>query len=251
MHARSNDGKSPTLYIFPHAGGTAKDYVAFSREFSGDLKRIAVQYPGQNDRYGLPPLESIPGLADEVFAMMKPTAPIGDPVIFFGHSMGGMLAFEVALRFQSAGYRILALFVSATSAPGHIRYKQLEGFSDNEMLDLVARATGTNPDFFADEEFRVGVLPTLRAVRAIAGYTCPRRQNYRAQFMRTSGIRIGLPPEKTWSRGVTERLANSRSASSQGIISISTTICQSSSATSRTGHSSSSTKLSCDKLSTT
>ncbi|POY03818.1 thioesterase, partial [Mycobacterium kansasii] len=173
MHARSNDGKSPTLYIFPHAGGTAKDYVAFSREFSGDLKRIAVQYPGQNDRYGLPPLESIPGLADEVFAMMKPTAPIGDPVIFFGHSMGGMLAFEVALRFQSAGYRILALFVSATSAPGHIRYKQLEGFSDNEMLDLVARATGTNPDFFADEEFRVGVLPTLRAVRAIAGYTCP------------------------------------------------------------------------------
>ncbi|KZS58422.1 thioesterase [Mycobacterium kansasii] len=173
MHARSNDGKSPTLYIFPHAGGTAKDYVAFSREFSGDLKRIAVQYPGQNDRSGLPPLESIPGLADEVFAMMKPTAPIGDPVIFFGHSMGGMLAFEVALRFQSAGYRILALFVSATSAPGHIRYKQLEGFSDNEMLDLVARATGTNPDFFADEEFRVGVLPTLRAVRAIAGYTCP------------------------------------------------------------------------------
>ncbi|MGV7443806.1 MULTISPECIES: thioesterase II family protein [Mycobacterium] len=173
MHARSNDGKSPTLYIFPHAGGTAKDYVAFSREFSGDLKRIAVQYPGQNDRYGLPPLESIPGLADEVFAMMKPTAPIGDPVIFFGHSMGGMLAFEVALRFQSAGYRILALFVSATSAPGHIRYKQLEGFSDNEMLDLVARATGTNPDFFDDEEFRVGVLPTLRAVRAIAGYTCP------------------------------------------------------------------------------
>ncbi|KZS80876.1 thioesterase [Mycobacterium persicum] len=137
------------------------------------MKRIAVQYPGQNDRYGLPPLESIPGLADEVFAMMKPTAPIGDPVIFFGHSMGGMLAFEVALRFQSAGYRILALFVSATSAPGHIRYKQLEGFSDNEMLDLVARATGTNPDFFDDEEFRVGVLPTLRAVRAIAGYTCP------------------------------------------------------------------------------
>ncbi|OOK81867.1 alpha/beta hydrolase fold family protein [Mycobacterium kansasii] len=172
MHARSNDGKSPTLYIFPHAGGTAKDYVAFSREFSGDLKRIAVQYPGQNDRYGLPPLESIPGLADEVFAMMKPTAPIGDPVIFFGHSMGGMLAFEVALRFQSAGYRILALFVSATSAPGHIRYKQLEGFSDNEMLDLVARATGTNPDFFADEEFRVGCYPhcelsaPLRAIPA-------------------------------------------------------------------------------------
>lgn len=43
----SGDAKqaAPTLYIFPHAGGTAKDYVAFSREFSADVKRIAVQYP--------------------------------------------------------------------------------------------------------------------------------------------------------------------------------------------------------------
>ncbi len=179
MNGRSdnsnNDEKltAPTLYIFPHAGGTAKYYVPFSREFSADIKRIAVQYPGQHDRSGLPPLESIPALADEIFAMMKPSARTDDPVAFFGHSMGGMLAFEVALRFQSAGHRVLALFVSACSAPGHIRYKQLQGFSDNDMLNLVARMTGTNADFFTDEEFLVGVLPTLRAARAIAGYTCP------------------------------------------------------------------------------
>lgn len=171
----SGDAKqaAPTLYIFPHAGGTAKDYVAFSREFSADVKRIAVQYPGQHDRSGLPPLESIPTLADEIFAMMKPSARIDDPVAFFGHSMGGMLAFEVALRYQSAGHRVLTFFVSACSAPGHIRYKQLQDLSDREMLDLFTRMTGMNPDFFTDDEFFVGALPTLRAVRAIAGYSCP------------------------------------------------------------------------------
>ncbi|MFW3115605.1 thioesterase [Mycobacterium haemophilum DSM 44634] len=179
VNGHSNNGKggenstAPTLYIFPHAGGDAAYYVPFSREFSADVKRIAVQYPGQRDGYGLPPLTSIPALADEIFAMMKPSAPTGDPVAFFGHSMGGMLAFEVALRFQSAGYRLVALFVSACSAPGHIRYQQIKDFSDNDMLDLVARMTGMNPDFFEDEEFRVGVLPTLRAARAIAGYSCP------------------------------------------------------------------------------
>ncbi|CAM4286807.1 Phenyloxazoline synthase MbtB [Mycobacterium basiliense] len=178
MNWRSTNSKSgeklttPALYIFPHAGGTAKDYVAFSKEFSSDVKRIAVQYPGQQDGFGLPPLESIPTLAEEIFAMMKPSAPTANPVAFFGHSMGGMLAFEVALRFQSAGHRVLAFFVSACSAPGHVRYKHLKSYSDNDMLDLIARMTGTNPDFFADEEFRVGVLPTLRAVRAIAGYSC-------------------------------------------------------------------------------
>jgi surfactin synthase thioesterase subunit len=179
VNARSNNNKNdeqsaaPTLYIFPHAGGTATFYVPFSREFSTDVKRIAVQYPGQRDGYGLPPLVSIPALADEIFAMMKPSTRTCDPVAFFGHSMGGPLAFEVALRFQSAGHHLVALFLSACSAPGHIRYRQLQNFSDNDMLDLVSRMTGTNPDFLADEEFRVGLLPTLRAARAIAGYNCP------------------------------------------------------------------------------
>ncbi len=164
---------APTLYIFPHAGGSATFYVPFSKEFSTDIKRIAVQYPGQRDRSGLPPLTSVPALADDVFTMMKPSTRPDEPVAFFGHSMGGMLAFEVALRFQSAGHPVVALFLSSCAAPGHIKYKQLQGFSDHDILDLVARIPGMNADMLADEEFVVGVLPTLRAARAIAGYTCP------------------------------------------------------------------------------
>ncbi len=177
MIGGSNDGKSdgkstaPTLYIFPHAGGDATYYIPFSREFSPAVKRIAVQYPGQRDGYGLPPLASVPALADEIFGMMKPSNQTADPIAFFGHSMGGPLAFEVALRFQSAGFRLSAVFLSACSAPGHLRYKEFKEVSDNDMLDFAARMTGMN--FFAEEEFRVGVVPTLRAARAIAGYTCP------------------------------------------------------------------------------
>ncbi|MCV6985966.1 thioesterase [Mycobacterium shinjukuense] len=162
------------MYIFPHAGGTPTFYVPFSRTFSSNIKRIAIQYPGERDQPALSRLTSIPSLADEIFAMMTPTAAgLGDPVAFFGHSMGGLLAFEVALRFQSAGQNVIALFLSSCSAPGHIRYKQIQGFSDSDLLNLVAQVTGTNADFLADDEFRVGVLPTLRAVRAIAGYDRP------------------------------------------------------------------------------
>ncbi|MHA7653060.1 thioesterase II family protein [Mycobacterium sp. ML4] len=174
--ANSNNEENvdkPTLYIFPHAGGTAKDYVPFSREFSGTVTCIAVQYPGHRDGAGLPSLSSIAALADEIFALMKPAARPDIPVAFFGHSMGAMLAFEVAVRFQSAGYRVIACFVSACSAPGHFKYKQVRGMSDVEMVDFVSQMTGMNPDFFNDEEFLVGVLPTLRAARVIAGYDSP------------------------------------------------------------------------------
>jgi surfactin synthase thioesterase subunit len=172
----SNNGKNDatstaTLYIFPHAGGEAKDYVPFSREFSPAVKRIAVQYPGQRDGYGLPPLASVPALADDIFELMKPKKQTDDPIVFFGHSMGGLLAFEVALRFQAAGYRLVAVFLSACSAPGYIKAKEFTGIADDDVLDFAAKMTGMN--FFAEEEFRVGVVPTLKAARAIAGYNCP------------------------------------------------------------------------------
>ena len=82
------------------------------------------------------------------------------------------MAFEVALRFQSAGHPIAVLFVSSCAAPGHIRYKELQG-SDHDILNLVARVTETNPENLANDEFASTMLPTLQSVRAIAGYTRP------------------------------------------------------------------------------
>ncbi|MGB9222643.1 thioesterase II family protein [Mycobacterium sp.] len=169
-----NDTKpaAPTLYIFPHAGGSATFYVPFAKAFSSDIKRVAVQYPARRDRPGLTELTSIPALADEIFTMMEPSGKTDSKVAFFGHSMGGLLAFEVALRFQSAGHPLAALFVSSCAAPGHIRYKELQG-SDRDILNLVAEVTDTNPELVANDEFAATILPTLQSVRAIAGYTRP------------------------------------------------------------------------------
>ncbi|WAJ46845.1 alpha/beta fold hydrolase [Mycobacterium sp. Aquia_216] len=165
------NASTPTLYIFPHAGGSATFYVPFAKAFSADIKRVAVQYPSRRDR-GLTELASIPELAEEIFTMMAPSAKTGAPVAFFGHSMGGLVSFEVALRFQSAGYPIAALFISSCAAPGHIRYKELQG-SDHEILKLVAQVTETNPEHLANDEFASSILPTLQSVRTIAAYTRP------------------------------------------------------------------------------
>jgi surfactin synthase thioesterase subunit len=135
------------------------------------MKRIAVQYPNKSDR-GLTQLSSIPDLAEEIFTMMAPSAKAAGPISFFGHSMGGLVAFEVALRFQAAGFGIENLFISSCAAPGHIRYKELQG-SDNEILNLVAQVTETNPETLANDEFASSINPTLESVRAIANYTRP------------------------------------------------------------------------------
>ena len=205
---RGNDAK-PTLYIFPHAGGSATFYVPFAKAFSADIKRIAVQYPRRDNRPGLTELTSIPALADEIHAMMAPSAQIEVPMAFFGHSMGGLLAFEVALRFQSSGYRVAALFLSSCAAPGNIRFKELQG-SDQDILNLVARVTDTEPDLLANEEFAASVLPTLQSVRAIAGYTRPPEIKVSCPIYAFTGDDDALVAQENvaaWSARTTEKFA--------------------------------------------
>jgi surfactin synthase thioesterase subunit len=160
-----------TLYIFPHAGGSAGSYAPFSGAFSTDMKRIAVRYPGRPDRHDLPDIASIPALADDIYKMLAPTSRPDARVAFFGHSMGGLVAFEVARKFESAGKPIAALFVSASPAPGHIGYEYLHG-SDDELLKMVTELTGTNSQFIG-ERFGATILRTLRNYGAIADYSCP------------------------------------------------------------------------------
>src|ERR1700728_5156381 len=162
----------PRLYIFPHAGGSAEYYVPFAKSFSSDIKRIAVRYPGRAGTHDLGSFTGIPDLADMVCRMLPPPDQSDDKVAFFGHSMGGLLAFESARRFEVARSPIAALFVSACAAPGRVGYEHIPE-SDRGLLDAVSEMTGVNPEFLENDEFAAKILPTLRGLKAISKYDCP------------------------------------------------------------------------------
>ena len=158
------------LYIFPHTGGSADFYVPFARAFTAGTRCVAVQYPGKRAGKDLSQYTTIPDLADRLCAMLKPDEVQPGPVAFFGHSMGGLLAFEVALRFEEAGNPIAALFTSAIAAPGlWPRRAELAG-SDQQLLSLISEVTGANPEFLNDDAFAATLLPTLRGLKAVASY---------------------------------------------------------------------------------
>ena len=158
-----------TLYVFPHAGGSPKYYVPFAKAFTSDVKRIAVQYPGRDGSHDLGSFKTIPDLAERVTDLLPATHD--GPVAFFGHSMGALVAFEVARRFEAAGRPVSALFVSASAAPGRIGFEYIPEH-DRGLLDAVKEATGVNPEFLDNEEFAARLLPTLRGFKAIMKYDC-------------------------------------------------------------------------------
>ena len=159
----------PSLYIFPHAGGSPAFYVPFAKAFSADIKRVAVQYPGvQNGNAAVPSIES---LADKLYGVLA-KAP-ARPVAFFGHSMGALVAFEVARRFESAGEPISTLFVSSCAAPGLMRSEFFRDMSDGELVKFLVDLSGTDPKVLEDKALVDLLLPPLRGYyNAIAGYTC-------------------------------------------------------------------------------
>src|SRR5580693_3664644 len=99
------------LICFPHAGGSASYYFPVSAALSPNIEVLAVQYPGRQDRRNEKNLEDIGELADRAFEAVVPWSK--GPVALFGHSMGAIVAFEVARRLErNAGISLLALIVS-------------------------------------------------------------------------------------------------------------------------------------------
>lgn len=169
----ANAGGPPRLYIFPHAGGSADFYVPMARAFGAGVKCVAVQYPGKKAGKDLSQYVGITELADKLARMLKPEETPGGEIAFFGHSMGSLLAFELALRFEQAGNPISALFVSASPAPGLLRRVANVQGTDHQLLALVSQVTGVNPEFLNDEQFAATILPTLRGLKAVAAYESP------------------------------------------------------------------------------
>lgn len=160
------------LFVFPHAGGSAQYYMTFAKTFVSDVKCVALQYPGRNGSHDLSSFTGVSDLASDVYSMLEPVVKADHTVAFFGHSMGGLLAFEVARRLEEAGIRISGLFVSACSPPGRSPFEHVSA-SDRGLLQAMSEITGVKAEFLENEDFAAQILPTLRGLRVITDYDCP------------------------------------------------------------------------------
>ena len=169
--AVSSAVEAPRLVCFPHAGGSASFYFAVSAALRGWFDVLAVQYPGRQDRRDEEPIDSIAVLADRVFAALGPWLDDG-PMAFFGHSMGSVVAYEVARRMErEAGVSPAALIVSGRRAPSRRRTETVHRRDDDGIVAELRRLSGTDASLLADDDVVRMILPAIRGdYRAIETY---------------------------------------------------------------------------------
>jgi medium-chain acyl-[acyl-carrier-protein] hydrolase len=151
------------LICLPYAGGSASLFRSWRLPAELAAEVLAVQLPGRENRAGEPPVRR---LEPVVRALAGELAPLLDrPFAFFGHSMGALLAFELArvLR-QGGGPAPAHLYVSAHRAPDlPNRHPGISTLPDAEFVARMDELAGPSPSAVRSSELLLLLAPTTRA----------------------------------------------------------------------------------------
>lgn len=151
------------LFCFPYAGSGASIYRAWPDALRNAAEVWPVHLPGRERRLSDPPAETVQGLAIQTAKGIA--EHLDRPFVLFGHSMGALICYEVALTLRRFGLREPdALFVSGYGGP-HLpdTRSPIHTLPDSAFKDAVAALNGTPQDVIESVELMELLLPLLRA----------------------------------------------------------------------------------------
>jgi surfactin synthase thioesterase subunit len=156
------------LFCFAYAGGSAFSYTPWRAALDPSIEICAVQLPGRGARIAEPPIASMPMLLRHLAPAIAQQSPL--PFAFFGHSVGALIAFELARYLRLHGIAGPDhLFMSGCHAPQYRSVsRNLHLLPDDALIEKLRDYNGTAPEVLANRELMDLMLPTIRADFALA-----------------------------------------------------------------------------------
>jgi surfactin synthase thioesterase subunit len=151
------------IFCFPYAGGTALVFKKWRDFLPENVQVVPVELPGRGARLQEPPFLSLPVLVEELAGVIWPL--LDKPFIFYGHSMGAIIAFELARSLRRRhGLEPLALFVGGCRAPQTPNSEPATyNLPNNEFIKELIRLDGTPIEVIEHAELMDMMVPLLRA----------------------------------------------------------------------------------------
>jgi medium-chain acyl-[acyl-carrier-protein] hydrolase len=151
------------LFCFPYAGGGASLVTPWAPALPPQVELVAVQPPGREGRLMEKPIGD---LRELVAALHRELLPLMDrPFAFFGHSNGGLMAFELTRSLRRAGALLPQLLIaSGRPAPQlPLDEEPIHALPDAEFRDALRRFNGTPEEILDNQELMELFTPLLRA----------------------------------------------------------------------------------------
>jgi medium-chain acyl-[acyl-carrier-protein] hydrolase len=151
------------LFCLPYAGGSASVFRGWNVSLGEDVVVVGVECPGHGRRIREKPLGSADALVKLLAEELREEFEAG-PFALYGHSMGGLLAFQLTHELRRLGLpcpRFLVL--SSVRAPRGNLGVGLGGLSDHDLREMLDRLGGAPSDALADDGLMELMLPIVRA----------------------------------------------------------------------------------------
>ncbi len=150
------------MFCFPHAGGGATAYRGWQRALSPLATVCPIHLPGRESRSGDARFVDIESLVHDLDMQLEDSLAV--PHVFFGHSMGALVAYRLTCRRRERGRSLpRALLLSGYAAP-HLQsaLPASLGLDDAALAHLLTELGGLPAEILAWPQWLHQLLPVLR-----------------------------------------------------------------------------------------
>lgn len=154
--------ESRRIICFHSMGVGASLFTNFLLNPPADTDVIAIQLPGRENRSGEAHINNIDDVVDQLMPLISEY--LDKPYVVWGHSFGGIIAFETIKRLKGLGLRLPSHFnISATIAPNLVELWQnrdvvIRILNENNRAEYLVALSR----YIEDPEFIERILPVMR-----------------------------------------------------------------------------------------
>lgn len=139
-----------TLFCFPFAGGGASAYNSWVQKMKDKVTVCPIQLPGREERIMEKPYNNMTDMLDELEETIWKC--IRGPYAFWGHSMGGKIAYELEKRLEKRGKTAQCFLVSGSRIPSIPERNPIYHLPDDEFKKALGRFEGTPKEILENQE---------------------------------------------------------------------------------------------------
>jgi medium-chain acyl-[acyl-carrier-protein] hydrolase len=149
------------LFCFHYAGASASIFRSWERALPDEIELVAVQLPGREYRLDESLLTDMHGIARLVTEIL----PLDKRFVFFGHSMGALLEFEIARLLREQGLRQPEMLIASGRNAPQFKWRDagMQLLPDDEFVSAVIAYKGVPESLLANAALRDLVLPRIRS----------------------------------------------------------------------------------------
>ena len=154
---------SVRLVCFPYAGGNASSYIPWKDLLPDSIELTVVQLPGRSIRLAEKPYREMDEMIRALFSALQGLDK--KELIFYGHSMGARVAYELCLFLRRYHLKLPVHFIaSGSGSPLQEKTKDpIHALPDDEFIDRLQAINGSPEEILNNKEIMQLSMDAIRA----------------------------------------------------------------------------------------